>query len=59
MDEKDAKVARFSTNPDTLKLGAEIKDKLQSLDKQLGQMNEILRKQKRDRKVKSIYFWSY
>jgi len=50
LDEKDAKVARFNTNPETLKLGTEIKEKLQTLDKQLGQMNEVLRKQKRDRK---------
>lgn len=50
MDEKDQKIARFGSNVDTLKMGAEIKDRLIDLDRQLGQMNEVLRKQKRDRK---------
>jgi len=49
MDEKDQKLARFSSNLETVKMTSEIKEKLQSLDKQLGQMNEILRKQKKDK----------
>jgi SYP7 family syntaxin len=49
MDEKDQKVARFSSNLETVKMTSEIKEKLQSLDKQLGQMNEVLRKQKKDK----------
>jgi len=52
MDEKDQKVARFSSNLETVKMTSEIKEKLQSLDKQLGQMNEVLRKQKKDKNVR-------
>jgi len=50
MDEKDEKVRKFGNSPDVLKMNNEIKDKIQGLDKQLSQMNEVLRKQKRDRK---------
>lgn len=50
MDDKDEKVRRFGNSPDVLKMNNEIKEKIQGLDKQLSQMNEVLRKQKRDRK---------
>lgn len=49
-DERDQKVAKFGSSPDSLRMGAEIRDKIAELEKQIEKMNQALRKQRKNQK---------
>lgn len=51
MDEKMEKFEGFGKSAETLKLDIEIKDLFQDIEKMLGTMNEILRRQAKNSKV--------
>lgn len=49
--ERDEKVKKAGPSADTVRMTGDIKDKITEVQKQIGQMNEELRKQQRDKKV--------
>ena len=52
MDEKMEKVEGFGKGAETLKIDIEIKDLFAEIEKGLGLMNEVLRRQAKNSKVK-------
>lgn len=55
MSERDEKIKSFGKSADTMKLDIEIKDKFQDLERSLGSMNEVLRRQSKNTKVLLIF----
>ena len=51
MDEKMEKLEGFGKSAETLKIDIEIKDLFSEIEKMLGSMNEILRRQAKNSKV--------
>jgi len=56
-EERDHKVTKFGSSPDTLRMGAEIRDKIAELEKQIEKMNQALRTQRKNPKACLAYFW--
>lgn len=50
-DERDQKIQKLGNNPETLRLAAEIKDKIAELEKLVEKLNEAVRKQIKNPKV--------
>lgn len=49
--ERDEKLRKTGASADTIKINHIIKDQIAEVQKELGQMNEVLRKQKKEKNV--------